>query len=331
MAQQAPGPVMIRQIADNVYPWFAMHAGIQLGLFTLLANGPMRGDEMARALGVDARQLQPLLDNLLLAGLLTIADGRYANADEAGRFLVRGTPAYMGAQFELWDEFWRAIGQTAATIRAGAPQAEHDYSHMNENELFAWMRPLNEIAIAFGHALLARHDFTTYRSLLDVGGGLGGLSVVLTRAYPALHATVVDLPTVTPLAERYLAEEGMRDRVDILAVDVVHDAPTGQYDAAVLMRLLRCLSADHARTVLRNVGAALRPGGTIIVVGTVLDDSRLTPTNAVRVNLVFLNMYDGGEAFTETEHHAWLAQAGFTDIRREEALGITGLITARKV
>jgi hypothetical protein len=47
-----------------------------------------------------------------------------------------------------------------------------------------------------------------------------------------------------------------------------------------------------------------------------LDDSRISPSTTATFNLVFLNAYDEGRAFTESEYRTWLTEAGFAQIER---------------
>ncbi len=64
--------------------------------------------------------------------------------------------------------------------------------------------------------------------------------------------------------------------------------------------------------------------------GHVLDDSRLSPAQMVAFNLVFLNVYDEGQAYTESEYRAWFTQAGFVDVERTVVVGGSSVFTARK-
>ena len=52
--------------------------------------------------------------------------------------------------------------------------------------------------------------------------------------------------------------------------------------------------------------------------GGILDDDELGPLNAVFMNITFMNFYDESEAYTEAEHRAWLAEAGFVGVTREQ-------------
>lgn len=56
------------------------------------------------------------------------------------------------------------------------------------------LRGLHPNAVASGRDLARRFDFSACRSMIDVGGGSGGLIAALCEANPALHAALFDLP-----------------------------------------------------------------------------------------------------------------------------------------
>ena len=107
---------------------------------------------------------------------------------------------------------------------------------------------------------------------------------------------------------------------------------SGAYDAAVLRAFLQVLSPEDSRRAIQNIGAILNPGGQIFIIGQILDDSRRSPLDAVGFNLTFINFFDAGESYTESEHRDWLSGAGFVDIQRSFRLLPDGnsLMTARK-
>ena len=328
---EAQPPEIINQLSDAVYSSFAMLAGMQLDLFTPLEEGPLSGGEIADTLGVQASKLRPLLYALVVARLLTVEDGLFTNAPEANRYLVRGKPSYLGGGHELESALWEAALKTAATISAGAPQAKWDYSSMSEEELAGVFRGLHPGTIAVARSLMTHHDFSTFTSLLDVGGGSGGLAIALVESHPQLRATVVDLASITPITRRFVEEANAIERVEIVTADVVRDELSGSFDVAVASKLTQVLSPDEVRAALRNVANVLEPSGVIHLFTQVLDDSRLSPEEAVSFNLVFLNIYDHGQAYTEQEYRNWLAEAGFVDFERVPLpSNPNSILTARK-
>src|SRR4029453_7692542 len=141
-------------------------------------------------------------------------------------------------------------------------------------------------------------------------------AVTLAQAYPELRATVVDLPAVTPITSKLVAEAGATDHVTVRAADMVRGPVPGTYEVAIVRELLQVLSADEAQRVLQHIGAALAPGGRLFIIGQILDETHTTPLEAVGFNLIFLNTFYAGESYTEGEHRAWLQAAGFVDVVR---------------
>jgi hypothetical protein len=323
-------PETYLRIGDGVYPAFALLAAMQLDLFTPLKDGPLSAESLAQALGVDVVKLRPVLYILVHSGLLTLNEDRFGSTAESDYYLVRGRPAYMGGAHELVSDLWSAMLKSATSIRTGHAAAKHDFSTMTRDELAAFLRGLHAGALATGRALTRRYDFTAYRSLLDVGGGSGGVSLALVEANPQLRATIADLPTVIPLTEMFIAEAGLADRVKTQVADVVNERPAGEYDVAIMKAFIQVLGTEEARRALVHVGQAVQPGGALYISGQILDDSRLSPQTAVYMNLVFANVYDGGQAYTEGEYRAWLAEAGFENVERVIREDGTSIITARK-
>jgi predicted O-methyltransferase YrrM len=330
MTGSDPRPTTIEELEGAVWPSFAMLAGIQLNLFTCLKDGPMGIEQIADTIRVRADKLKPLLYALASAGLLKVEGDLFSNTSEANHFLVRGKPSYRGGKHEVLLGSWKAGLQTADTIRTGTPQARRDFSSASNETLESFYRGNHSQALRRGHELAATFDLSSHRRLLDVGGGSGGISIALTGAYPHIQATVVDLPNVTPITQRIVEDAGASDRVKVITADVLVDGLTGSYDAAVLSSFIQVISAEKARRALKNIGTVVTPGGAIYIRGDVVDDSGISPIEAVMRNLIYLNTYDEGQAYTEKEHREWLQEAGFEDFQRTILADGFSLIKARK-
>ncbi len=330
MTDKSMEPTTIIRHANAVFGPMAMLAGMELDLFSALGDGPRTAPEIAAAIDADPDRLSLLLYALVGAELLTVENGVFANTPESDRYLVAGKPGYMGGLGSLYRELWGAAMQTAATFREGSPQAMHDFAAMDEAGLGEFFAGTHPGALGAARQLDSRIDLSGRRRLLDAAGGSGGVGIGLCRAHPELGATIADLAPVAPITRRFVDEAGLAGRVTVEAVDLAERPPPGTYDAAVMRNLIQVLSAEDAARVLENIGKAMEPGGVLCILGWMLDDSRITPMNAVCHNLVFINFYDHGQACTEGEHRAWLEAAGFTDIERQSMPGDYGLISARK-
>ncbi len=323
-------PETIDSLANAIFPAMAMLAGMKLDLFSPLKDGPLTKDEIAAEIEVPPRQLGPLLYALVESDLLVVENDRFSNTGEAARFLVKGTPTYMGAIHLTWSRRWAGLVKLADSIKSDSPQARIEFSTMSPEELENSYSGSYALARAAGKGLAERYDFSAYRRLVDVAGGSGGVAIGITESCPRIQATVVDLPSTIVQTRKFLDAAGASDRVGLHAANVVECSFPGSYDLAVLKAFIQVLSADHAQKALRHVNQSMEPGGTLFILGTILDDSRLAPSFAVKSNLNFLNVYDEGRAYTEGEYREWLENAGFVFLERVVAQDGTSIIKAQK-
>jgi hypothetical protein len=316
-------PETIERLQANVTAAFAMLAGMQLEVFTHLADGSRSAAQLAASLGVAEERLSRLLYALVLAGLLERRDDGFANIPEATTFLVKGLPGYVGGVHELLDQLWHADLLTAQSIRSGRPAALHDFAAASDEEMAAMLRGMHSGPVGAARDLLQRFDFSGVRSLIDIGGGTGGLVATLCDALPELRGTLFELPRTAALAEPILRATTGGDRVAIEVGDILVAPPTGTYDALTMRALVQVLGPADA--------ASLRPGGAFYIAGGgILDNDRLGPRAAVFWNVTFMNLYPAGAAYTEAEHAQWLSAANCGDLQRVTLPSGGGIIRATK-
>jgi SAM-dependent methyltransferase len=329
MSSETVNPERIDELLDAVYPSFALLAGMELNLFSLLGTGAMPLSEIATALNVKPRKIGPLLYSLVVAGMLRENSGQFSNAPDAQRFLVEGQPGFLGGMHELISSNWKRILDTASTIRNGSPLAKYDY-HSGQDELTAVLRGLYPGTVSDAALMMKRFDFSDTRTLLDVGGGSGGLAISFVQALPDLQAAVLDLPSITPITRQFISEAGLEDKIKVAAADAVTEPVKGSYDVVLARHLFQVLSAEDNRNLMRNIAHGVRPGGRLFIKGWILDDSRMAPEKTVGFNLILLNGYAEGQAYTESEYRHWIEEAGLEAAQRTELPNGDSIITAHK-
>ncbi len=326
----------IENLTMSAYPFFAMLAGMELNLFTALKDRSLTSKQIADSIGINAEKLNPLLYALVAAGLLTLEKNLFFNSNEANHFLVPSSPSYMvdHACFNVDPIFmsWvvTAAQKTSDTIRSGVAQCKYDFSTISDKQLEKGFRATLPIAVRAGHELAAKYDFTSRRHLLDVAGGVGGLSIAITEDCPHLKATVVDLEHVIPITQKIVDEIGDNDRVNVMSADVIREPLSGSYDVAVLRAIIQLLPANDVPLLLENVNSVVEAGGMIYVLGHILDNSRTSPIEEVWYSLLNINFYDIPGSYTEGEYWDWLNVAGFEPLKSDGLPNGDSVIVARK-
>lgn len=310
-----PEPLTIRKLNFDIYPSLAYLAALELDLFSPLADGPLDAAGIASRIGVDSRRIRNLLNMLVETGLLVQDGDKFANSEEAQHYLVRGKPRYVGGAYEQYKLVWKiAIDHTVTSIRTGVPQSR--WMDLPEEAKTMWLRGLRPQNDLTALELTRRWDWSGATRFADLAGGAGELSIALTRQLPALHATIMEHPDTVPVTHRLIAEAGASDRVRVIEADVIDGTLEGEFDAVAMRYFLQMLPEELAKRAVKNAVSILKPGGALYVCDLILDDSRTSPRDIVRVGVVFLNIFDSEEIFAEGDYRRWMSEAGLVDIER---------------
>ena len=152
--------------------------------------------------------------------------------------------------------------------------------------------------------------------LLDLGGGPGGFTVQFCQHYPEMQATLFDLPTTKPLAEKYIANHNLQNRINFVGGNFMKDALPSGFDIAWLSQILHGQNPEDAATLVAKAAGCLDHGGLLLVHEFVIhDDFRDSVFPALFGVNMLVNTVDG-QSYTENELMDMLNNAGLTEIRR---------------
>ena len=118
---------------------------------------------------------------------------------------------------------------------------------------------------AVAREVLAAHDFSIYREVVDVGGGHGRFlsRVAAQTAKPQLH--LFDLPPVAAQGKTALEAEGLGGRLKITGGSFFDGTIPKCADCYTLVRVLYDHDDDAALRILKAVRAAMQPGATLVI------------------------------------------------------------------
>jgi len=96
-----PGPDAILQLGFGFAGSKVLLSAVELGLFTMLAAGPLTGKALMANLGLQQRGTIDFLDALVSLDMLERSGDEYANAAATDAFLDRNKPSYLGGLLEM--------------------------------------------------------------------------------------------------------------------------------------------------------------------------------------------------------------------------------------
>jgi hypothetical protein len=298
-----------------------IHVAAELGLADLLTDGARTVADLARSTDTHERSLLRLLRALCALGICTEANDGSFSLTELGGYLSGKSERSLKAWALLEGDMLRASwGQMIESIRTGKTAGE---LAGNSPERFEEMAKTTAAAALFNEAmvsatrmqmvaLLAAYDFSTIRTLMDVGGGLGELIGAVLRKYPPMRGIIFDLPHCEEGAVNNLTASGVADRCRFIGGSFFEAVPAGA-DAIIMKYIIHDWNDERCVQIMRNCHRALKPGARLLVVDRIVPGKLEATPDHLAVTLADLNMLrgPGGCERTEEEHRELLARGGF--------------------
>ena len=246
----------------------------ELGIADALTEGPLRLDDLADRVGADPAALGRLMRALISCGVFRQRrDGRYdlnalANALRSdARFSMYGWARVVGSPQHR--EHWSLLVESIKSGKAILPQ-------VRGKEAFEYLRDEPELAKVINDAMtalsdvaavaiVAGYDFGLYGTIVDVGGGQGGLLSEILSAAPNARGVLFDQPEVVAEASALLRQRGVEDRVHVEGGSFFDSVPSGG-DAYVLKNIIHDWPDGQAVAILRNVRVAAGAEATLLLV-----------------------------------------------------------------
>jgi|TARA_B100000315_G_C14535297_1_gene568173 SAM-dependent methyltransferase len=324
----------VRQISHIAYGFIAskvLFATLNAKLFDLLADGPRPLPALADDTGIAEHRLDTLLTACVSLGLMERRDDGFINAPASQQYLVTASPRYFGdyLRFQIDRQVYPLLTDLDQALVGKAPASLYDLmADPKEAEHFTRAQHVGSLGPATVVQQLV--DLSGATSLLDVAGGSGAFSITLCRRFPRLHATILDFPTVALLAEHFIAEANLSDRIRFIAGDALDTPWPDGHDAVLLSYLLTAVKGEAIPRLARLAYDALRPGGQLFLHDFVVNDDRQGPTGAALWFVAFLFNRDA-VSFTPSDLTGVAETVGFRDVVTQDVIpGLTRLVIARK-
>lgn len=305
----------------------ALGAAITTGLLWMLAEKPMAGDEVVKALRIPGKRGYYWLQFLESFGALEITPDGYipstllrtaileTNSKDSWQHLVideqekdgcvHGLPQLISEPGSLW----RIQG-------LDEPQTYVDRMRANPVRAKEFTRMLFDVHQNLAKLVAEVLDLAGVERMMDLGGNSGVVSMALLRKYPSLKSTVVDIENVCAAGREIVAEQGFSDRITYHPAEFEKDELPSGFDL-----VLQCDVAVYKLELFQKIHRALNPGGRLIFVDHFSPAENLAPPT--RVEWTFLDSLDNPDFGFPTlnEVNSLLVQTGFQVSDEYQTLG----------
>jgi SAM-dependent methyltransferase len=219
------------------------------------------------------------------------------------------------AQWDAWNVLEEALHQGVVPFELANGMGVYEYCQEHDWSGDTFIKAMSFLTDHTVDPLIDVYDFSAFETVMDVGGGQGGLIARIVKRC-GCKGILFEVPYVAETAPDYLKKQGVStEDVKIITGDVFQEVPPGA-DAIVMKYFLSAWDDEDALKILHNCKKALPPYGKIILLQAFvpdLDEPKAAPDGvmpgvfAVQVNVAV----PGGGWRTRKHFQSLFEQAGF--------------------
>jgi len=124
-----------------------------------------------------------------------------------------------------------------------------------------------------GPRIAAGFPFGQFPRLIDVGGGAGNILADILRAHVGVTGAVFDLPHTADVARKFLADQNLADRSEVITGDFFQEVTPG-YDAYFIKSVLHDWDDEQSVQILNNIQRAMGEHGRVLITEIVLEPGK---------------------------------------------------------
>ena len=316
-AGSSPTPERIWQIITGYQMTAAMKAAVEIELFTKIAEGHTTTDAIAAATGSAERGIRILCDTLTVLGFLEKAGNEYSLADDAALFLVKSSPAYLGAvtDFILSPQQKAGFENLTAAVRNGGAVADENASLDPESPMWAtFARSMTGMMIPSAQKMASElgYDKDAAIKVLDIAAGHGMFGITVAQHYPNAQIHAVDWRIVLEVAQENAEKLGVAERLHKIEGSAFEAELGSGYDVILNTNFLHHFDIPTCEAFLKRANAALKDDGQLLTLEFIPNDDRISPPAEALFSLIMLAATPAGDAYTFAQLTQMFENSGFS-------------------
>jgi hypothetical protein len=334
-----PSPAGIMQIGTGFWASKILLSAIKFKLFTKLAEQKkMSAKEIKTFLNLKCtdRHLYDFLDALTAFGFLTreglLETAVYSNSIDTDTFLDKNKPSYIGGLLEMLNnrlyKFWGDLeeGLITGLAQNEAKRGEDFFGliYQDPEKLNEFTNAMSGIQMGNFITFAQKFDFSKYKTLTDIGGSAGLLSVMVAKHQAHMNCTTVDLPPVELISSKTIQKFQLTDRVKAQSRDFFADA-FPKSDIITMGNILHDWDEEKKIMLMKKAYEALPEGGAFVAIEGIIDDERKQNVFGLMMSLNMLIETGTGFDYTFADFNRWANIVGF---KSTALLALTGPTSA---
>lgn len=290
----------------------ALAIAVRRGLFEALAAGEADAGVLSAATGLKREGIALIADACVVGGYLRRRGTRYELAPEGRKWLLRSSPdslVHLVRYFETLHHRWKEL---EASLDRGGPLQPY-YASFTDEDWRVYVLAMRDLARQIlPHVARAIRVPSGPSLLVDLGGSHGLYALTLCAKHPGLRAVVMDFPPAAALADGFIRDAGLGDRVTTTAADFLQNPIPAPADLVLMFNVIHGLSREENGMLVARALGALRPGGRLYILDQMRERKKSQGIGGFVPLMVGLNLLNeiGGTVYDVEDVRGWCSGAG---------------------
>lgn len=322
-----PSPAVILQVCTGYWASKILMTASKFSLFTLLAKNPNQSAKEIKALlnlKCTDRNTYDFLDSLAGLGFLKrdglLETARYSNTLDTDVFLDKAKPSYIGGILELQNtQGWNVWEKLDKGLKTGLHQHEikegdnsvFDLFYRDPEQFKNFVEGMTGVQMGNFMALTHKFDFSKYKTMVDVGGSAGTLSVIIAKENPHMQCTTFDMPKLESIANQTIKRFQLEKQVTAINGDFFKDK-LPKSDIVTMGNILHDWDENTKIKLMQIAYDALPKGGAFIAIENIIDNERNQNIFGMMLSLNMLIETGDGFDYTFDDFNSWAKKTGFS-------------------
>lgn len=309
-------PSSIMSLATAYWSSQVLLTANRVNLFERLSQSEKSVDQIASDLGTHVRPTLLLLNACVALGFLEKIQNKFSNTQLAETFLVPGRPTFMGNAISYSDDLYETWGKLELCLHENTPMLPpENYLGTDDEKTRHFVYGMHNRALGTASVLVDLVDLSGRKQMLDVGGGPGTYSCLLTDRYPELNSKVLDLPGITAHADNIIASMGKQTQVTTYPGDYhTTEFPKGN-DVVLISGVFHRETEADCKKLIQKATDCLNKNGMLVISDVFSDEGGSSPVFATLFALNMLLTAENGGVHSDTSVTQWMRDVGFNEIQ----------------
>jgi len=313
---QPPPHAILMQVLTGKWVSVAVSTAAKFAIADHLEHGPKTVKELAEATETMERPLYRLLRACASIGIFAEQpDGRFANTPLSEPLRTNAVPCIRHLAMMLMEDWHqRSWAELPWCVETGQPapikiygMRGFDWFAQNPEEAVVFNQAMRDISQADSPLIASSYDFSGFKTLVDIAGGLGTLLGAILDRTPSLHGIVFEMAHVVDQIQQDNALQKWNGRCVATAGSFFDGVPAA--DGYIMKHILHDWEDASAIKILSNCRKAILPGGKVLVVDQVVPEGNtFSPSKIMDLEML---VAPGGLERTAKEWEQIFSKSGF--------------------